>query len=143
MFDDDGIRENDKPARRLRVLLAEDNVVNQNLAVRILEKMGHEVVIAENGKLAVAQLQKGRFDLVLMDIHMPEMDGYAATEAIRRWESVRGRHTPIVAVTANTMASSRDQYLKKGMDGYVAKPISAEAVARAIRFVFEKIAEHP
>ena len=139
---DDGIGENDKPARRLRVLLAEDNVVNQKLAARILKKMGHEVVIVENGELAVAQLQKGRFDLVLMDIHMPQMDGYAATEAIRRWESSRGGHIPIIAVTANKMAADRDKCLTKGMDGYVAKPISAEAVSRAIQLAFNTIAEH-
>jgi len=140
MFDD--IRENDKPARRLRILVTEDDVVSQKLAMMILKKMGHEVVIAENGKVAVAQLQKSRFDLVLMDIHMPEMDGYAATEAIRRWESLRGSHTPIIAVTANTMTADRNRCLKKGMDGYLAKPITTEAVARAIQFAFAMIAEH-
>src|SRR5205807_401432 len=136
------------PVRRLRILLAEDNAVNQKLAVRMLEKMGHQVVAVEDGRLAVERLQENEvFELIIMDIHMPEMDGYAATKAIREWESRRGGHIPIIAMTANAMAGDREKCLEKGMDDYVAKPICSKELERAIQHAseigFNQSAEEP
>ena len=111
------------PAAFLRVLVAEDNPVNQRLAVRLLEKRGHRVVVAVNGREALQALDKGRFDLVLMDVQMPEMDGMEATAAIRQHEKNTELHTPIIALTANAMKGDREKYLASGMDGYLAKPI--------------------
>jgi two-component system sensor histidine kinase/response regulator len=112
-----------EPAAFLRVLVAEDNPVNQRLVVRLLEKRGHRVQVAVNGREALQALDKQRFDLVLMDVQMPEMDGVEATAAIRKKEKGSGWHTPIVAVTANVMKGDREKYLASGMDGYLAKPI--------------------
>jgi two-component system sensor histidine kinase/response regulator len=107
----------------LRVLLAEDNVVNQRLAVRILEKAGHTVFVAGNGRQALLALERERFDLVLMDLQMPELGGMEATEVIRSRESASGVHIPIIALTAHAMKGDRERCLAAGMDGYVAKPI--------------------
>ncbi|PYP91766.1 MAG: hypothetical protein DMG65_06290 [Candidatus Angelobacter sp. Gp1-AA117] len=123
---------------KLRILLAEDNLVNQKLAVKMLEKLGHEVTVMENGRLAVQHLRKDtHYDVVLMDVHMPEMDGYAATEAIRQLEDIRGmgEHIPIIAMTANAMEGDRDQCLEKGMDGYIAKPVNMQELAHALQQV--------
>jgi PAS domain S-box-containing protein len=111
------------PAAFLRVLVAEDNPVNLRLVVRLLEKRGHSVQVALNGREALQALDKERFDLVLMDVQMPEMDGMEATAAIREMEKESGLHTPIVALTANAMKGDREKYLASGMDGYLAKPI--------------------
>jgi len=110
-------------AKYLQVLVVEDNRVNQRLAVRLLEKRGHRVVLAENGLQALQALEKSDFDLVLMDVQMPEMDGIAATQAIRKKEQLNGAHVPIVALTANAMKGDREKYLAAGMDGYLTKPI--------------------
>ena len=110
--------------RRLRILLAEDNAINQKVAVRMLERMGHQVHVAWDGKQAVAAVEQFEFDLLLMDCQMPEMDGYAATRAIRLLD--RGRQLPIVAMTANAMAEDRQFCLESGMNDYLAKPISTE-----------------
>ena len=107
----------------LRVLLAEDNPVNQKLAARMLEKRGHRVSIASNGREAVAKAKEGAFDVVFMDIQMPEMDGLQATAAIRAREELTGGHLPIVAMTAHAMTGDRERCLAAGMDGYVSKPI--------------------
>ena len=107
----------------LVVLLAEDNEVNQELAIAILERRGCDVVLARNGVEAVAIWERERFDIVLMDVQMPEMDGLRATRAIRDLEKVRGGHTPIVAVTAHAMEGDRERCLASGMDGYVSKPL--------------------
>jgi len=112
-------------ARPLRLLLAEDNAINQKLAVRLLEKRGHSVVVVGNGKEALAALEAGAFDVVLMDVMMPEMDGFEATEAIRAREAGSGGHVPIVAMTAHAMKGDRERCLAVGMDGYVAKPLQA------------------
>jgi two-component system sensor histidine kinase/response regulator len=112
-----------EPSSSLRILLAEDNLVNQRLATRLLEKRGHFVVLAANGLEAVTAFEKGSFDLALMDLQMPEMDGFEATAAIREKEKVAGSHLPIVALTAHAMKGDREKCLEAGMDGYLTKPI--------------------
>lgn len=112
--------------RRLRVLLAEDNLVNQKLAVRLLEREGHETVVAPTGRDAVERLDREQFDLVLMDIQMPIMNGFEATAIIRDRERISGGHQPIIAVTAHAMKGDRERCLAAGMDGYVSKPIQWE-----------------
>jgi CheY-like chemotaxis protein len=116
------VRESERP---LRILLAEDNAVNRLLAVRLLEKRGHSVVVAGNGHEALAALERGGFDAVLMDIQMPEMGGFEATAEIRNTERGTGRHLPIIALTAHAMQGDREHCLAAGMDGYLAKPIGA------------------
>jgi PAS domain S-box-containing protein len=126
------------PGRRpLRVLLAEDNLVNQKLAVRLLEKEGHQVVVAPTGRQVLDALAREPFDLVLMDVQMPEMDGFEAASRIRRAEEGTGRHVPILAMTAHAMKGDRERCLEAGMDAYVAKPIQPGELAEAInRLVF-------
>jgi len=116
----------------LNVLLAEDNPVNQRLASRILEKHGHRVTLAGNGREAVAAMAKTDFDIILMDVQMPEMTGLEATEAIRRWERVTGRHVPIIAMTAHAMNGDRERCLDCGMDGYLSKPVRADDILKAL-----------
>jgi two-component system sensor histidine kinase/response regulator len=122
---------------RLRVLLVEDNPVNQHLARTLLEKQGHAVVLAKNGREALACYTTDRFDVVLMDVQMPEMDGMQATTAIRIRERETGTHTPIIGVTAHAMKGDKERCLASGMDGYVAKPIRAESLFRAIAAVVQ------
>jgi PAS domain S-box-containing protein len=112
-------------AARLRVLLAEDNAVNQKIACRVLEKQGHQVTIAPDGREALAALDRENFDVVLMDVQMPEMDGFETTAAIRVRERNTGKHMPIIAMTAHAMQGDRERCLAAGMDGYIAKPIRA------------------
>ena len=114
------------PGRSLRILLAEDNAVNQRLASRMLEKRGHRVAVCCNGKEAVDSFANEVFDLILMDVQMPEMDGFEATAAIRKAEIRTGRHIPIVALTAHAMKGDRERCLAAGMDAYLAKPIRPE-----------------
>jgi two-component system sensor histidine kinase/response regulator len=125
--------------RPLRILLAEDNPVNQMLAVRLLEKKGHTVVTAADGKEALDKMGESPLDLVLMDVQMPEMDGYTATRLLRSREAKTGRHLPIIAMTAHAMKGDREKCLAAGMDDYIAKPISArelyQAMARAVATV--------
>ncbi len=116
----------------LRILLAEDNPVNQQLAVKLLQKHGHSVVVANNGREALAALEKEKFQLVLMDVQMPEMGGLEATEAIRAQEKVTGAHIPIIAMTAHAMKGDREKCLEAGMDGYVSKPIKVKELLDAI-----------
>jgi signal transduction histidine kinase/DNA-binding response OmpR family regulator len=110
----------------LRVLVVEDNAVNRLVATKALERQGHVVCSVNNGREAVAAWRRERFDLILMDCQMPEMDGYEATRAIRALERPTGRHTQIVAVTANAMQGDRERCLAAGMDGYLAKPLKRE-----------------
>jgi CheY-like chemotaxis protein len=122
--------------RRLRVLVADDNAINRMVTERMLQRSGHTVALAENGLQAMEMALAGRFDLVLMDVQMPEMDGLAATVAIRRAETA-ARRTPIVGLTAHAFRGDRDRCLDAGMDDYVAKPVRREeleaAMARALR----------
>jgi two-component system sensor histidine kinase/response regulator len=111
-------------ARALNVLLAEDNIVNQRVAVGLLTKRGHHVTVANNGLEALAELERGAFDVVLMDVQMPEMGGLEATAAIRQRERASGSHIRIVAMTAHAMNGDRERCLAAGMDGYLSKPIS-------------------
>ncbi|MGC2623845.1 MAG: response regulator, partial [Candidatus Acidiferrales bacterium] len=108
---------------RSRVLLAEDNLVNQTLAVRLLEKRGYVVSVAGNGRLALEALEKETFDIVLMDIQMPEMDGFQATAAIREKEKSTAGHIPILALTAHALKADEERCIAAGMDAYVSKPI--------------------
>jgi two-component system sensor histidine kinase/response regulator len=121
--------------RPLRVLLAEDNVVNQRLARRMLEKQGHTVVVAGDGVMALAALERGRYDVVLMDVQMPIMDGVEVTAAIRKSEGATGEHMPIVAMTAHAMTGDRQRFLESGMDGYISKPVHQKELFEAIENV--------
>ena len=117
----------------LRILLAEDGLVNQKLAVALLKKRGHEVTVAKNGREASDMARADRFDVILMDVEMPEMDGFQATAAIREYEKDMGQGTPIIAMTAHAMKGDRERCLAAGMDAYVAKPIRPQALFDAIR----------
>jgi len=121
----------------LRVLVAEDSSLNQTLAVRLLERQGHAVTVVGNGKEAVNALHRHQFDLILMDVEMPEMDGLAATRAIRARESQQGGRVPIVAVTSN---DNREQCLRAGMDAYLPKPLRADLLKSALTGVLGKTA---
>jgi len=123
------------PTPRLRVLVAEDNATNQKLVSAILEQQGHTVTVVGNGRLAVERATQQPFDVILMDVQMPEMSGLEATAAIRKQEEGTGRHLPIVALTARAMAGDREQCLAAGMDAYVAKPLKASEVFAAIEAV--------
>ena len=114
------------PETALEVLLAEDNAVNQRLATRLLEKRGHRVTVVSNGREAVELLERSSFDLVLMDVQMPLLDGIAATTLIREREKGTGAHQPIVALTAYAVNGDQERCLAAGMDGYLAKPIRPE-----------------
>jgi CheY-like chemotaxis protein/HPt (histidine-containing phosphotransfer) domain-containing protein len=122
--------------RPLRLLLAEDNLVNQRLAVRLLEKAGHAVTVAGTGREALAALERESFDAVLMDVQMPEMGGLEAAGLIRQREQGTGRHVPLIAMTAHAMKGDRERCLAAGMDDYVGKPVRAqelyEALARSV-----------
>jgi CheY-like chemotaxis protein len=121
--------------KKLQVLLAEDNPVNRLLLVRLLERRGHRVVAVANGRDALATLEHGSFDLVLMDVQMPEMDGLQATAAIRARERGSGAHLPIVAVTTHTSNEDRDRCLRAGMDAFHGKPIEAAQLMATIERV--------
>jgi two-component system sensor histidine kinase/response regulator len=120
----------------LDILLVEDNAVNQAVIRRILEKRGHLVRLANNGKEAVEVWQRQAFDIVLMDIQMPLMNGYEATEIIRAKEAVRGTHTPIIAMTAHALKGGREQCLEAGMDEYISKPVHKDEIFRVMESLF-------
>ena len=123
--------------RPARILLVEDNVVNQMVAEAMLERRGFEVVVAGNGREGAELFQQGRFDLVLMDIQMPEMDGFEALAAIRAFEEGTGRRTPVVALTAHALKEDRERCLAAGMDDYLSKPIEASRLYEVIRSVLD------
>ncbi len=129
----------------LRILLVEDSLVNQKLAATVLRKRGHDVSVASNGREALGVLELQAFDLILMDIQMPEMDGLEATRAIREREQATGDHIPIIALTAHALEGDRERCLDAGMDNYLAKPIHAkrlletiEATLPCLAIVFDK-----
>jgi CheY-like chemotaxis protein len=117
---------------KLRILLAEDNLVNQKLAVRMLENRGHTVLVAHDGREALAILESEPVDLVLMDVQMPDVDGFQATAAIREREKTSGSHLPIVALTAHALKGDKERCLENGMDAYLSKPIRAQDLDRAL-----------
>jgi PAS domain S-box-containing protein len=118
------------PVRALRILVAEDNTVNQQLVTRILERRGHTVAVAAHGRQAVEAAALGSFDVVLMDVQMPEMDGFEATAAIRAQERTSGRHVPIVALTAHAMKGDEERCARAGMDAYLAKPLDPKRLVQ-------------
>jgi signal transduction histidine kinase/CheY-like chemotaxis protein/HPt (histidine-containing phosphotransfer) domain-containing protein len=118
--------------RSLNILLAEDSIVNQRVTIGMLKKRGHSVQIVNNGKEAVQALACEQFDLVFMDVQMPEMDGFEATAAIRRQEKETGGHVPIVAMTAHAMKGDRERCLDAGMDDYLAKPVEAKLLSEVL-----------
>jgi PAS domain S-box-containing protein len=129
--------------RPLRILLAEDNPINQRVAIRLLEKQGHTVVVAVNGKEAVAEWERQSFDVILMDVQMPQMDGFEATAAIRERERATGRHISIIALTAHALKGDAERCLQAGMDGYLAKPVQPEELARALGNVALQVPSAP
>ncbi len=116
----------------MRVLLTEDSLPNQKVGLTILSGCGHTTVVANNGREAVEHLESGSFDVVLMDVQMPEMDGLQATAAIRKRERGTETHVPIIAMTAHAMAGDRERCLSAGMDEYVAKPVQRDDLSKAI-----------
>jgi CheY-like chemotaxis protein len=121
-----------------RVLIAEDNIVNQKVAHFMLEKQGHQVTGVRDGREAVEAVEKGIFDVILMDIQMPNMNGFEATAAIREKEKKSDRHTPIIAMTAHAMKGDREMCLEAGMDDYVPKPLKADELLTKIELVVQK-----
>jgi signal transduction histidine kinase/CheY-like chemotaxis protein/HPt (histidine-containing phosphotransfer) domain-containing protein len=122
----------------LQILLAEDNPVNQMTATTMLEKLGHAVVVANNGRQAIDKINEQKFDIVFMDVQMPEMDGMAATGEIRKREQATERHIPIVAMTAHAMKGDKEKCLEAGMDDYVSKPIRRKDLADVIARIVER-----
>ena len=116
----------------LRILLVEDNLVNQKVAVAVLQKRGHRLTIANNGLEGVAAASSGTFDLVLMDVQMPVMDGWEATAAIRARERSSGSHMPIIAMSAHARKEDIDRCRAAGMDGYVSKPFQIEVLLKEL-----------
>jgi CheY-like chemotaxis protein len=116
----------------LKILLAEDNRVNQVLVTRLLERCGHMVFVAESGKAALDAALQQAFDLVLMDVQMPDMDGLTATAAIREHEKASRKHVTIIALTAHAMAGDKERFLRAGMDSYLAKPLRPEQLMAVV-----------
>jgi CheY-like chemotaxis protein len=121
----------------LNILVAEDNRVNQIIVSRMLTMLGHTCVCVANGQLAVEALEKADFDLVLMDVKMPVMDGYVATQTIRASARVKNPQIPIIALTANAMVSDKAECIEKGMNGHLPKPIQKEDLTQALRDFFK------
>jgi CheY-like chemotaxis protein len=119
--------------KKHKVLLAEDNLINQKLAFGLLENLGCKVTIVNNGKEALAASSENQYDIIFMDVQMPEMDGLEATALIREHEKQTGIHTPIVAMTAHAMKGDREKCLDAGMDEYTTKPISLKSITETIK----------
>ncbi|MBS1810998.1 MAG: response regulator [Acidobacteria bacterium] len=118
--------------KSLHILIAEDNPINQKLAVRVLQKQGHTSVVANNGREALEMWEQQPFDVILMDVMMPEMDGLVAASEIRQREKVTGQHIPIIAITANAMVGDREKCLSAGMDEYISKPVDVTSLYEAL-----------
>ena len=123
-----------KADRSVHVLVAEDNLVNQQLVVQLLEMRGHSVTLAQNGREVLAALEKESFDVVLMDVNMPEMDGYQTTAAIREREK-GGRRMPIIAITGLAMKGDRERCLQAGMDAFLSKPLRSQELFAVVEAV--------
>jgi CheY-like chemotaxis protein len=121
--------------RALRILLAEDNPINQRLTLRLLEKRGHTVAAAADGVEALEALDRNAFDLVLMDVQMPRMDGFQVTAIVREREKLTGGHLPIFAMTAHVLKGDEERCLTAGMDGYIPKPISPQALIAVVESI--------
>jgi two-component system sensor histidine kinase/response regulator len=119
----------------LNILLTEDGLVNQKVAVNLLEQRGHRVTVANNGQEALTAIEQDSFDVILMDVQMPTMDGFEATGLIRQKEQVSGDHIPIIAMTAHAMKGDRERCLASGMDGYIPKPIRAKDLYKAVETI--------
>lgn len=119
-------------AQGVRILLAEDNAVNQKLALRLLSKHGFDVAAVTTGQQALDALASDRYDLVLMDVQMPELDGLEATRRLRQREGTEGGHVPVIAMTAHAMMGDRERCMAAGMDGYITKPIQIDTLLAAI-----------
>jgi signal transduction histidine kinase/DNA-binding response OmpR family regulator len=128
-----------RPGPGFNILLAEDNVVNQMVARGVLQKLGHRVVVVENGRQALESLDHGTFDAILMDIQMPEMDGFEATAEIRKKQSRTGTYTPIIAMTAHAMEGDRERCIDAGMDDYISKPIRAAVLGDVLDMYCRRI----
>ncbi len=136
-------RRPEGPSREIRILLAEDNLVNQKIAVRLLANKGYEVAVVSNGREAVDERARSHYDLILMDCQMPVMDGYCATREIRDADRTSGQRTPIVAMTANAMAGDRQRCLESGMDDYLSKPIRPADLYRIVELWTAPLNDHP
>ena len=123
------------PIVGLQILLVEDTEINRQLAIHLLKNHGHTVTVAENGRQAIEALEHRQFDVVLMDVQMPEMDGFDATASIREKERTTGAHIPIIAMTAHSMNGYRERCLAAGMDSYISKPIHPKELLKAIDVV--------
>ncbi len=135
---DEKLGESEKLGQ-LKILVAEDNQINQVVSRKMLEKEGFSVTIVENGREAVKAVEEGDYDMVFMDVHMPEMDGYEASSAIRELEEVTGDHIPIFALTASAMQGDKQSCLNAGMDGYLSKPIKKEELLKSLQEVKNKL----
>jgi CheY-like chemotaxis protein len=118
--------------RSLKILIAEDNVINQLVAKGLIERLGHEVTVVGNGQEAIAVVAQEKFDLILMDVQMPVLDGYSATKEIRRMETELGKRTPVVALTAYAMQEERENCISAGMDDFLSKPIAPAALRQML-----------
>ena len=129
----------------LKILLADDTAVNVALATKLMKRRGHDITAVENGLLAYEAFQKESFDVILMDIHMPVMDGLESTQKIREYESsnTSRRPTPIIAMTANNEQRDHENYLNSGMDGIITKPLEIKKVVTQIREIIEKFLDSP
>jgi signal transduction histidine kinase/ActR/RegA family two-component response regulator len=133
----------EQPAPSLRILVADDNLINRKIATRMLERQGHRVITAENGRESVERFREGGCDAILMDVQMPEMDGFEATQAIRELEAATGRRIPVIAMIAHAMKGDRERCLEAGMDGYVSKPVAAEDLRQALQEAMESREARP
>jgi CheY-like chemotaxis protein len=133
--EDSALRPPETARQGLRILLAEDNKVNQVFCASLLEKCGHQVIVASNGAEAVERHAQDSFDLIFMDVQMPVMGGYDATASIREAERSRNKHTPIIALTAHAMSGDRQRCLEAGMDGYLSKPVARQELLKEIERV--------
>jgi len=125
--------------QRLRILLADDNIINKKVAVHLLEKQGHIVTAADNGKEVLSAYKKDNFNLIIMDVQMTKMDGFEATAAIRKKEKISGFHIPIIAMTAHAMKGDRERCIEAGMDDYIAKPLKSEDLYKTIDRVLPEV----